>query len=106
MERLASRALLIDQGEAGPSQAIAAIRGAMGRRILEIELDDDLPEDTVGRLRGMGVSVHERSLRADASATCMYSVLDTLRPAPIASCNVGQASLRDVMENIMDRRAA
>jgi len=106
VERLASRALLIDEGEAGPPRAIDAIRGAMGRRILEIELDDELPEDTAGRLRGMGVSVRERSLRADAGATCVYSVMDTLRPASIASCSVGQASLRDVMENIMERRAA
>ncbi|MGS1079556.1 ABC transporter ATP-binding protein [Pseudoxanthomonas beigongshangi] len=106
VERLAQHALLIDGGLPGKPQAIGAIRQALGRRTLEVELEEEPSAGTIARLQELGVSVQSRSLRADATSTCLYSVLEAVRPASIVSCNVGRASLRDVMESMTERRVA
>ncbi|MFP7722616.1 ABC transporter ATP-binding protein [Lysobacter sp. A3-1-A15] len=106
VERLARRALVLADGRPGESQTIGQLQDVLCRRVLEVELEQAPADGTVERLRAMGVSVVERSLRADATSTCLYSVLEAVRPAPIISCTVGRASLRDAMEQLAHKEAA
>jgi len=106
IERLASRALVLDAGHSLGSRSIGELQQVLGGSVLEVELEHDPGADTLARLEAMGVSVRARSLRADASRTCLYSVFEAVRPAPIVSCSVGRASLRDVMESMAHREAA
>jgi ABC-2 type transport system ATP-binding protein len=105
IERLATRALVLDGGRPRGPQAISELQRVLCRRMLEVELEDAPCADLVARLQSLGVMVEARSLRADASTTSLYTVLETLRPAPIVSCTVGRTSLRDAMET-MTREAA
>ncbi|NYF35932.1 ABC transporter ATP-binding protein [Stenotrophomonas sp. JAI102] len=106
VQRLASRALLIDNGRPGSPQSIDSIRAELGRKILEVVLEEVPADSVVERLHALGASVHAFSVRADATVTSLYSVLETLQPAPIVSCNFGHASLREVMESLSSRRVA
>lgn len=106
IERLASRALVLDGGMPRAPQSVDAIRDALGRRTLEVELEEAPCVETTARLAALGVAVEGRRLRADAAMTSLYTVLEAVRPAPIVSCNVGRASLRDVMEQLGQREVA
>ena len=106
IERLATRALVLEGGRSKEPQALGELRDLMGELVLEVELEHTPSGALIAQLCAMGVSVDGRSLRADASTTSLYSVLDAVRPAAIVSCTVGRASLRNAMEHMAQKEAA